>query len=158
MGNDDLVELNSCSEHVQSIHGRRVQCGAFSFIGYQYSLPFMGGTFEKPDEQIGTDLASLAPLMDSDAVFVAHSVYGILDAGLGDARIGSSSMGEFLEAHSFHAHIHGHSHAGFGRLGKHFNVAAGGQARAMILNLETMEHQVLDGAPREGRTSLARNR
>ena len=55
MGNDDLVELNSGSERVQSIHGRRVQSGLYNFVGYQYSLPFMGGTFEKPEESIRVD-------------------------------------------------------------------------------------------------------
>src|SRR6266850_1979761 len=30
MGNDDLVELNSGSEQVRSIHGRRVQAGPYS--------------------------------------------------------------------------------------------------------------------------------
>ena len=32
MGNDDLVELNSLSERVQSIHGRRVELGGLPAI------------------------------------------------------------------------------------------------------------------------------
>src|SRR5688572_18797245 len=60
MGNDDLVELNPRSAHVQSVHGRRVECGGFGFVGYQYSLPFMGGVFEKPEEAIRTDVTCLA--------------------------------------------------------------------------------------------------
>ncbi len=145
MGNDDLVELNSLSHRVRSIHARRVRCGAFSFVGYQYSLPFMGGTFEKPEEDIENDLKSLAALMDADTVFVSHSpVHGILDPGLGDAKIGSSSLRDFLNEHPFQAHIHGHSHAGFGRMGKHFNVASAGRARSMIIDLKRMEHQLLE--------------
>jgi len=58
MGNDDLVELDSRSPRVQPIHGRRVTYGQFSFVGYQYSLPFMGGVFEKPETEIASDLAS----------------------------------------------------------------------------------------------------
>ena len=145
MGNDDLVELNARSSRVQSIHGRRVQCGAFGFVGYQYSLPFMGGTFEKPDADIANDLASMAALMDADTVLVSHSpAHGIQDPGFGDTRIGSVSIRDFLEKHPFHAHIHGHSHAGFGRMGKHLNVAAAGRARSIIIDLKTMEHHVLD--------------
>ena len=41
------------------------------------------------------------------------------------------------------ADIHGHSHAGFGRKGRHFNVASGGVQRAMILDLVTLEHLVI---------------
>jgi Icc-related predicted phosphoesterase len=144
MGNDDLVELNSSSERVQSIHGRRVEYGRFAFAGYQYSLPFMGGIFEKPETGIQTDLVPLAPLVDANTVFVSHSpALGILDPGFGEVRIGSSSIRELLERRPFRAHIHGHSHAGFGRDGKHFNVAAAGSARTILLDLETMHHQVL---------------
>jgi Icc-related predicted phosphoesterase len=148
MGNDDLVELDSRSTRVQSIHGRRVTFGGFHFVGYQYSLPFMGGVFEKPDADIDADLASLTSLVDAHTVFVTHSpVLGILDPGLGESRIGSESLRRFLERNPCLVHVHGHSHAGFGRLGKHVNVASAGRSRAMILNLETLEHQVLGMEP-----------
>jgi Icc-related predicted phosphoesterase len=143
MGNDDLVELLQ-TERVQSIHERRVCFGRFAFVGYQYSLPFMGGTFEKPEAEIETDLSRFTDLLDSETVFVSHSpALGTLDPGFGGALIGSRSLRELLEANPFRAHIHGHSHAGFGRSGKHFNVASAGRARAMILDLETMQHVIL---------------
>jgi Icc-related predicted phosphoesterase len=146
MGNDDLVELDSRAPEVQSIHGRRVACGRFSFVGYQYSLPFMGGVFEKPESGIAADLASLTGLVDSTTVFMSHSpALDILDPGFGETHIGSASLRAFLERHGFLAHVHGHSHAGFGHCGKHFNVASAGQARAMIVDLETMQHERLGG-------------
>jgi len=144
MGNDDLIELESGSELVQSIHGRQVECGRFSFVGYQYSLPFMGGTFEKPDADIQIDLARLPTSFGTTTVFVSHSpAFGILDPGFGDARIGSRSLGAFLESNPFRVHIHGHSHAGFGRKDKHFNVASAGRTRAAIIDLDTLQHQFL---------------
>jgi Icc-related predicted phosphoesterase len=144
MGNDDLVELNADSDRVQSIHGRCVDCGRFAFVGYQYSLPFMGGTFEKPDANIRRDLAELMARFGPETVFVSHSpAFGILDPGFGDVHIGSASLREFLDANPFRAHIHGHSHAGFGRHGNHFNVASAARMRAMIIDLETLQHQVL---------------
>jgi hypothetical protein len=36
-----------------------------------------------------------------------------------------------------------HSHAGFGRQGNHFNVASAARMRSMIIDLETMGHQVV---------------
>jgi Icc-related predicted phosphoesterase len=144
MGNDDLVELDSRSTHVQSIHARRTTLGTFSFVGYQYSLPFMGGVFEKPEAGIETDLACLEHLVDSQTVFVSHSpALGILDPGFGESRIGSDALRRFLDRHPCLVHIHGHSHAGFGRVGRHLNVASAGQRRAVLVNLETMQHQVL---------------
>jgi Icc-related predicted phosphoesterase len=73
MGNDDLVELPVGSERVRSLHGRRVQVGSYAFVGYQYSLPFRGGAFEKPDTGIASDLKALEPLVDARTVFVSHS-------------------------------------------------------------------------------------
>jgi Icc-related predicted phosphoesterase len=144
MGNDDLVELDSGSENVQSIQGHRIQLGRYNFLGYQYSLPFMGGTFEKPEDDIKADLAGLDGLMDGETIFVSHSpALGILDPGFDDSHIGSSSLREFLERNSFRAHLHGHSHAGFGCSGKHFNVASAGLERALILDLDTMQHQFI---------------
>ena len=146
MGNDDLVELQPSFAHIQAIHGRRVRLGRYSFVGYQYSLPFMGGTFEKPEADISVDVAALEGLLDVNTVFVSHSpAFGILDPGFAETRIGSTSLRDLLERNPVRAHIHGHSHAGFGREGLHFNVASAGRERAMILDLMTMEHQVIHG-------------
>jgi Icc-related predicted phosphoesterase len=145
MGNDDLVELGASSAHLRSIHGCRVTLGPFSFVGYQYSLPFMGGVFEKPDAGIEADLAALAGLVDRDTVFVSHSpALGILDPGIGESNIGSGALLRFLERNPVLAHVHGHSHGGFGRAGNHFNVASAGRSRAMIIDLDTLERQVLE--------------
>jgi Icc-related predicted phosphoesterase len=141
MGNDDLIELDSSSEYVESIQGRRVDLGNFSFVGYQYSLPFMGGTFEKPDNEIEADLVAIKPLISSNTVVVTHSpAFGILDPGFVGARIGSKSIQYMLESTQFLAHVHGHSHAGFGRCGQHFNVASACRQRAVIIDLVTMKH------------------
>jgi Icc-related predicted phosphoesterase len=143
MGNDDLVELAHRSEAVRSLHGRRLEYGGFGLVGYQYSLPFMGGTFEKPDEDIEADLTALEALMDERTVFVSHSpARGILDAGVEGPPIGSRAIRQFLETRPFLAHVHGHCHVAFGRQGKHFNVASAGCRRAMIIDLETMRHTV----------------
>jgi Icc-related predicted phosphoesterase len=151
MGNDDLVELDSSTEAVQSLHGQRVCCGKFAFVGYQYSLPFMGGPFEKPESQIESDLTQLTHLLDAQTVLVSHSpALGVLDPGFGTTQIGSRSLHDFLEANPFRAHIHGHSHAGFGRYGAHFNVASAGHARAMILDLETMQHRIISEEHQQG--------
>jgi Icc-related predicted phosphoesterase len=151
MGNDDLIELDSGSDRVRSIHGRKIACGRFTFVGYQYSLPFTGGPFEKPDADIRIDLACLPGPFDAGTVFVSHSpAFGILDPGFGDAKIGSRSLRKFLQVNPLRAHIHGHSHAGFGRKDSHFNVASAGRARAMIIDLETLQHQLLGSGPLSG--------
>jgi Icc-related predicted phosphoesterase len=97
MGNDDLVELPARSTRFVPLHGRRQEFGPFNFVGYQYSLPFMAGVFEKPESEIAADLASLAPLVDERTVLVTHSpAYGILDLGILDRHAGSTSVLEVV--------------------------------------------------------------
>ena len=132
----------------QSIHGRRLQLGQWTFVGYQYSLPFMGGPFEKPEASIHLDVVALEGLLDADTIFVSHSpALGILDSGIADTQIGSSSLRDLLQRNPVRAHIHGHSHSDFGRQGLHFNVASAGRERAILLDLETMEHQIVQRSP-----------
>ena len=143
MGNDDWVELPE-EKPLRSIHGHRVELGRFNFVGYQYTLPFMGGIFERPEAEIANDLASLEHLVDERTVFVTHSpAKGTLDLGVLDNPAGSDSIRSLVERCSPRAHIHGHIHGCFGRAGRHFNVAAGAAMRAMVLDLDSMEHQII---------------
>ena len=146
MGNDDLVELQSTNDQFQSLHGRRVNVGAFNFVGYQYSLTWMGGIFEKSEEEIEKDLSHLEKYLDNATVLVTHSpAFGILDVGVLDNHAGSSSILAIVKRRSVRAHIHGHIHRCFGRQDLHFNVAAAGRLRGMIIDLGTMRHDVFSG-------------
>lgn len=146
MGNDDMIELKPTTQHVRLVHGRRVEFGDFNFVGYQYSLPFMAGVFEKPEVELARDLAALEPLMDEGTVLVTHSpALGSLDLGMMGEPIGSPSILRVVQSRKVRAHIHGHAHSSFGREGIHFNVASGGRRlRGMVLDLTTMEHKVVD--------------
>jgi len=105
----------------------------------------MGGIHEKPEERIRSDLLELAPLVDEKTVFVTHSpAFGILDVGLLDRHAGSRAILDVVTGRGPVAHIHGHIHGQFGRSGKHFNVAAAGRQRAVLIDLSTMGHQVLE--------------
>jgi Icc-related predicted phosphoesterase len=149
MGNDDFIELGCQNNLVQSIHGRRVTIGRYAFVGYQYSLPFMAGMFEKSESEIAKDLVMIAPLVDANTVFVTHSpAHGSLDLGIPipgrDTHVGSTSILELIRRRNVRAHIHGHIHQCFGREGIHFNVAAAGHVRGMVINLDDLTHEVID--------------
>jgi Icc-related predicted phosphoesterase len=145
MGNDDVVELGPSSGQVRSIHGIRIDLDPYNIVGYQYSLPFMAGIFEKTDEAIARDLEVLVPLVDDRSVFVTHCpAKGYLDRTMLDTHAGSPSIRDFIEKTGVRAHIHGHIHSGFGREGRHFNVAALPKARAMLIDIDRMTHQVFD--------------
>ena len=144
MGNDDLIDFDPRGEQFLPLHDRRVEIGDFNFVGYQYSLPWMGGIFEKPDDEIESGLEEVEGYVDDRTVFVTHSpAFGILDPGFGPKKIGSRSLRLFLEAHPVRAHIHGHSHGGFGREGVHFNVACARHRRAMLIDLRSLGHEII---------------
>ena len=144
MGNDDLIEFEPAHEDFVSLQDRRIEIGRFNFVGYRYSLPWMGGVGEKPEEEILKDTEVLAGRLDSQTILVSHSpAYGVLDPGFGPKKIGSRSLGSLLEAHAVRAHIHGHSHGGFGRDGNHFNVASALNRRAILIDLDTLDHEIV---------------
>lgn len=148
MGNDDWIDLATTSDGQRSVHNRRIEHGRFNFVGYQFTLPFMGGVNEKPEDEIRADLETLLPMLDGDTVLVTHGpAYGVLDRGLLDRHAGSVALAEMTSSCPFRAHIHGHIHREFGRLDRHFNVASAGEKRAMMIDLATMEHEVLSSLP-----------
>jgi len=145
MGNDDMVDLDPPTGSIQSVHDSRIDLRDVNFVGYQFSLPFMGGIHEKPEDEIRSDLRRLESLIDTRTVFVTHSpAFGVLDIGILDRHAGSASIREVVERRKPIAHIHGHIHSQFGRSGNHFNVAAAGTGSLTMIDLPRLTHRVLE--------------
>jgi len=144
MGNDDNVALEYEDEQIMPLHGRRLHCGIFSFVGYEYTPPFLGNAFVKPEAEIEKDLQSLEPLLGEQAILVTHApAYGTLDQSFAGEHVGSRSLAALLGRTRVLAHIHGHIHGTFGRHSNHFNVASAGQRRAIVIDLPSLDHEVL---------------
>jgi len=147
MGNDDWIDLDPSVPNIQAVHGRSVSFGDFNVVGYQHTMPFMGGINEKPESEMEEDLEGLRDLVDHNTVLVTHGpAHGFLDKVTIGGHAGSPSLRKLVDRCCPRAHIHGHLHYWFGRDGCHFNVASAGKNRAMIIDLETMEHEVVEGA------------
>jgi Icc-related predicted phosphoesterase len=148
MGNDDSCVLDCENERISYLHERRFEFAGYNFVGYQCTLPFMGGIFEKPENEIEQDLRGIEPLLDERTVLVTHSPqFGVLDvSSFTGEHIGSTSLAALLGRKPVLAHIHGHVHKAFGRQGKHFNVASAAKPRAMQIELPSLRHQVLRGS------------
>ena len=143
MGNDDNVSLEYEDEMIQPLHGRRIDVGDYNFVGYQYTPPFVGDMFCKPEDEMDADLRALEPLVDEHTVFVTHALAaGHLDLCFGD-NVGSRAIAEFLLRRPVLAHLHGHVHNQFGREENRFNVAAAGTCRAVLIELPSLRHEVI---------------
>ncbi len=144
MGNDDHVSLEYSDGLIKPIHGQRIVIGDYNFVGYQYTPPFVGDMFVKRDAEIANDLPTLEPLVDERTVFVTHTpALGTLDRCC-EEHVGSRAIADFVRRNPVLAHIHGHVHEEFGRDRHHFNVAAAGCCRALLIELPALDHFVTD--------------
>jgi Icc-related predicted phosphoesterase len=60
-------------------------------------------------------------------------------------HVGSHALAGLLGRTNVLCHIHGHIHHSFGRAENHFNVAADGRRRAMIIDIPSLSHFVIEG-------------
>jgi hypothetical protein len=128
------------NEKIRSVHGRRLDFGKYGIAGYQFSPPFMGGCHEKPEDEIAEDLCKIELLLDLATILVIHTpAFGYVGRIYSGYQVGSHSLAWMFERVDVACHIH-HS---FGRAGKHFNVAAGAICRAMITDLPSLSHDVI---------------
>jgi len=143
MGNDDNVSLDYEDNFIKPLHGRKVEIGDWNFVGYEYTPPFVGERFVKPDHEIAEDLLFFESLVNERTVFVTHTpAFGSLDlCETGNA--GSLAVAKFLQRRPAMAHIHGHIHYRFGVDGNHFNVAAAATRRAMLIDLPSLRCDVI---------------
>lgn len=145
MGNDDHIELEPEDENVRPLHSRRLNFDTYGVAGYQFSPPFVGGCHEKPENEIAADLRRIEPLLDEATIFVTHSpAFGYVDRIYSGYQVGSHALAALLERVNVLCHIHGHIHNSFGHAGNHFNVACGGRCRAMIIDVPSLSHRVIE--------------
>ena len=149
MGNDDPVSLNYEDEQIQFVHGRRLELNGYAFAGYQFTPPFVGGLFEKPETEMEKDLAALGSLLDDQTVFITHGpAHGVLDRTSRGENVGSWALSSFLKRQRVLCHIHGHVHESFGQKKSSFNVASARKKRAFLIDLPSLEHTILSGNTR----------
>lgn len=138
-------------QRLERYPGGRLDLGRL-FAADGEDLLVLGAVFEKSEEEIAIDLERIKPLMGGSTVLVTHSpAWGILDTGVLDDPTGSPAILAAVQDRGVWAHIHGHIHQCFGREGRHFNVSSGGQImRGMVIDLDTLDHQVIDEGPLPG--------
>ena len=151
MGNDDgLVggEWKSIDK-LQNINQRRVDLGAYNFVGYQYTNPFVGGPFEKNEWKQRKDLRNLRRLMDSNTILVTHGpAYGEIKIASSEAAsvqsIGSKSLRWFINKTKPKYHLFGHVHYFFGIYGKSINGAYPRVRKFVRIDLDSGQCNVVE--------------
>jgi len=84
--------------------------------------------------------------LNRNAIFVTHApAFGYADRIFKGDHVGSRAIGELLERANVLCHIHGHIHHSFGQEENHFNVACGARRKAIIIDLPSLSHSVIEG-------------
>jgi Icc-related predicted phosphoesterase len=118
MGNDDglLGKGNEWTNEkdLLNVNQLRIEFGSYNIVGYQYTTPFVGGTFEKPENEQIEDFRQLEKLMDENTILITHGpAWGVLDAVDGD-HVGSMALRELIDRKEPRLHLFGHVHSNFG--------------------------------------------
>ena len=149
MGNDDGI-LGSGSgwlaeNSIVDINQRRAMWGKYSFVGYHYTSPFVGGAFEKSEAEQARDFATLIKFMNDNTVLITHGPpWGILDTTFGGKHAGSKALRDLIEKRPPLVHLFGHIHQSFGIQGIFVNGAYPGSRKFISVDLENRKIAVVE--------------
>jgi Icc-related predicted phosphoesterase len=125
MGNDDGLlykEQWKTDNNIINIHQKRINLNGLNIVGYHFSPTFIGGSFEKSENEIEKDLTQLENFVDENTVFVTHCpAYGILDKTYSNQHVGSKKLLNFIERKNPKIHLFGHIHESFGYIDNSIN-------------------------------------
>jgi Icc-related predicted phosphoesterase len=119
MGNDDGI-IGSGNEwtsenYIQGVNQRRIDSGKYNLVGYHYTNPFVGGTFEKSERKQIEDFKELEKLIDKNTILITHGpAWRILDSPGDGEHVGSRALRELVERKAPRLHLFGHVHSNFG--------------------------------------------
>ena len=119
MGNDDGI-IGSGNEwtgenYIQGVNQRRIDSGKYNLVGYHYTNPFVGGTFEKSEREQIEDFKELEKLIDKNTILITHGpAWRILDSPADGEHVGSRALKELVKRKAPRLHLFGHVHSNFG--------------------------------------------
>ena len=149
MGNDDGL-LGDGAEWASdgtmvNVNMRKATCRGVPFVGYQYTNPYVGGPFEKPECEQEADFLVLGRLLDGNTVLITHGPpAGILDLAGDGHHLGSMALRRLVDRRRPRLHLFGHIHQAFGIEGTSVNGAYPGCRKFLAVDTETLEARLLE--------------
>lgn len=140
MGNDDgILDHNwEETELLKNPDLKKMEFGDSSFVGYQYTNPYVGGPFEKTEEQQAVDMPLLQSLIESNTILISHGpAYGVLDKAYDDQHVGSTALSELLTKTMPAFHLFGHIHQSAGISGSSVNGAYPNIRKFFVIDTKT---------------------
>jgi Icc-related predicted phosphoesterase len=152
MGNDDglLTKQWEDTHSIKNINMKRVIIKDVSFVGYQYTNPFVGGLFEKTEEQQLKDVTKLSKMVDSSTILVTHGpAFGLFDKIYDmlknrEVSIGSKALRLLIDKKRPKLHLFGHLHGGFGIHGSEINGSYPMERKFIGLDLSKGRNEIIE--------------
>lgn len=147
MGNDDGL-LGKGSEWtgekgLLNVNQCRIEFGNYNIVGYQYTAPFVGGTFEKPENDQVDDFRELEKLIDKNTILITHGpAWGILDAVDGE-HVGSMALRELIDRKEPRLHLFGHVHSNFGIKNDAVNASYPHSQKFVSVDVDSLEIRIV---------------
>lgn len=148
MGNDDGI-LGKGAEwtgekDILNVNQRRIDCGKYNIVGYQYTGPFVGGAFEKSEKKQVEDFMELEKLMDENTILITHGpARGILDAVDENEHLGSRALRALVEKKSPRLHLFGHVHSNFGVGNRAVNASYPHSQKFVSIDVDSLEIRIV---------------
>ncbi len=144
MGNDDGIVAGGLEwsnyKNQKNINQKKIHYKEYNFVGYQYTSPFVGGLFEKPETEQEKDFASLEKLIDDNTILVTHGPpYGVMDY-----NYGSKALKDLINRKTPRYHLFGHIHQTFGYEGNFINGAFPKEMKFVSIDTDKNEIRYID--------------
>ena len=109
MGNDDEHEWKN-GKNTYNINQKLMILNGCRFVGYQYTNPFIGGSFEKEEDKQEKDFEEMKKNCNGNFILITHGpAFGILDKVNGK-NVGSKALLKFIQETEPEYHLFGHIH------------------------------------------------
>jgi len=152
MGNDDglITKQWKDTDRIRNINLKRVIIKGIGFVGYQYTNPFVGGLFEKTEEQQQKNMRKLSEMVDINTILVTHGpAFGLHDKTYNrmkdqEVSIGSKALRLLIDQKKPKLHLFGHLHAGFGIHGSEINGSYPVERKFIGIDLITGKKEIIE--------------
>jgi Icc-related predicted phosphoesterase len=152
MGNDDglITKQWGDTDRIKNINLKRVIIKGIGFVGYQYTNPFVGGLFEKTEEQQQKDMIKLSEIVEPNTILVTHGpAFGLYDKTYNmmknqEVSIGSKALRLLIDQRKPKLHLFGHLHAGFGIHGTEINGSYPVERKFIGIDLNTEKKELIE--------------
>jgi Icc-related predicted phosphoesterase len=146
MGNDDGILGDGTAwksdGNVIFINQTKAKYGKFNFVGYQFTTPFVGGSFERTESQQTIDLSALQESIDANTILITHGPpRGILDKARDGKHVGSKALASMLRTRPLWLHLFGHIHGNFGQQRHSINGSYPHERKFVAIDVESRQSE-----------------